>query len=403
MPSYRRVQAMLSACLPWLAATQARNLALLTSAIISRRSLCLTELARAVPTPPVRRVAAPKHDLAHRLKRLWRFTANPRIDPIQVQCALIPAIIARLGCPRWLGLIVDWTKFDTVLPGGGRTRGRRIHYQILRIAIPRRGRALPLLDLAYDTYHLHDHQTGAVRSQNQLEQAALAAVLAALPVGVRPVVVADRGFARADLLAWLTTRQIDYVIRIANNTRITHPDGSSWKTSPTPPPRQLRPGQLHLLRGVRYGTYHDRPRDLLINLACSYRLPRARARGHPRPLTQPWWLATSLPDAAAAAAWYWQRGWIEQSFRDAKHRFGLDRVQVGCPVRLSRLLTGLLLALALLTLLALPETGPNPGCVRARVVTRGRPSLLTIALAVLEELGDFPPGSLPVPITGGYA
>ena len=64
--------------------------------------------------------------------------------------------------------------FDTMLPSG-----ERIRYQIfLRIAVPRRGRALPLLQLAYNRDRLP-----AQRSQNQLEQDAILAVIRALPCG----------------------------------------------------------------------------------------------------------------------------------------------------------------------------------------------------------------------------
>jgi len=42
----------------------------------------------------------------------------------------------------------------------------------------------------------------------------LAAVLAALPPGVRPIVLADRGFARAPLFQWLQVRGVDDVIRV---------------------------------------------------------------------------------------------------------------------------------------------------------------------------------------------
>jgi hypothetical protein len=38
-----------------------------------------------------------------------------------------------------------WTMFGTTLP-----KGKRIHYQVLRIAVPQRGRALPPLQLAYN-------------------------------------------------------------------------------------------------------------------------------------------------------------------------------------------------------------------------------------------------------------
>jgi len=88
---------------------------------------------------------------------------------------------------------MDWTMFDTMLPSGQRAR-----YQVLRVAVPRKGRALPLMQLAYDRDRLP-----VQRSQNQLEQDALLAVVEALPPGVRPFVLADRGFRSAGFLTWL--------------------------------------------------------------------------------------------------------------------------------------------------------------------------------------------------------
>ena len=58
--------------------------------------LRVSELARAYPTPKKRRVEAPKHCLLHRLKRLWRFTANERVDALAVQLAFVPHVVARL-------------------------------------------------------------------------------------------------------------------------------------------------------------------------------------------------------------------------------------------------------------------------------------------------------------------
>ncbi len=163
MPWYPRVQhAINSLLLSVLLPTQATNLALVVSALLAKRTLCLSELARAYPrsAPNERRVSCPKHDLLHRLKRLSRFLGNPRVDALAVQLALIPTIMMALGRPRILGLAIDWTYFDTRLPTGG-----HIRYQVLRIAVPRRGRALPLVQLAYDRDDLP-----AGQSQNQLEE-----------------------------------------------------------------------------------------------------------------------------------------------------------------------------------------------------------------------------------------
>ncbi len=87
---YSRVLSAINTALPLLVPTQATNLALLVSAILIKRTLCLTELARALPTPQKRRVQRPKQDLLHRLKRVWRFVDNERVDSEAVQLAMIP-------------------------------------------------------------------------------------------------------------------------------------------------------------------------------------------------------------------------------------------------------------------------------------------------------------------------
>ncbi len=388
MRYYTRVRAAVNTVLPSLRTTQATNLALLISAILLKRTLCLSELARAYPSPVQRRVTAPKHDLLHRLKRLWRFLNNDRLDPLAVQLALLPHTIARLGYPHWLALAIDWTMFDTIMPSG-----RRIRYQVLRIAIPRRGRAIPVLQLAYNRDALP-----AAQSQNHLEEAALLAVVAALPTSVRPVILADRGFARASFLYWLQQHQVDYVIRLDKGTCIMERDGRRWKLGED----GLQFGQCRWAPQVRYGLYHGRPRDLTIDLALCWQTNARRMR-HPRavPPSEPWYLATSVTTVKQAVAWYWQRGWIEQSFKDSKSRFGLKRVQVQCPQRLSRVLMALTIALTWLSLLGLPERGAQPPGWHAAVAQRGRASIISLALALLDHLGDLPDACLPP--QGGYA
>jgi hypothetical protein len=49
MPWYNRVLCATNTAIPFLVPTQATNLALLVSAILKKRTLCLSELARASP------------------------------------------------------------------------------------------------------------------------------------------------------------------------------------------------------------------------------------------------------------------------------------------------------------------------------------------------------------------
>ena len=106
-------------------------------------------------------------------------------------------------------------------------------------------------------------------------------------------------------------------------------------------------------------------------------------------------LATSLKDAGRAVAWYWRRGWIEQSFKDSKGGFGMDTAQIRCPHRLTRLLAALTLALSWLTLVGLPRLGLLPEGWAAHVAHRGNMSILSQALAYLDEFHRLPDVCLP--------
>jgi hypothetical protein len=57
---------------------------------------------------------------------------------VAVQAAFAPHMVARLGRPRLLGLAIDWTMFDATLPSG-----KRVRYQVLRVAALGKGWALP--------------------------------------------------------------------------------------------------------------------------------------------------------------------------------------------------------------------------------------------------------------------
>jgi hypothetical protein len=271
--------------------------------------------------------------------------------------------------------------WDIVLP-----TGQRMRYQMLRIAVPLHGRALPLLQLAYDRDHLP-----ADASQNQLEEQALAAVLAALPPGVRPVILADRGFARAPLFRWVQERRVDYVIRVNKGACLTDARAVRTKLGG----EGMRPGQVRWLPSVRYGRYHDHPCDLWLNVACCWRVAKRHADPQRQAPAQPWYLATSLKDAGRAVAWYWRRGWIEQIFKDSKGGFGMDAAQIRCPVRLTRLLAALTLALSWLTLLGLQRLGLLPQGWEVHVAQRGKASILSQALAFLDEYGHLPDACLP--------
>jgi Transposase DDE domain len=183
--------------------------------------------------------------------------------------------------------------------------------------VPRKGRALPLLQLAYDQDDLSPNKSH--------KQDALLAVLKALPMGERPVVLADRGFHRAGFIGWLAPPPQLRGAYQEGQSCITEASGHRWKLGE----EGLKIGEVRFIEGVSYALYHGRPRELSINVALCWRIPKSRAKNPRRHKhsEEPWHLATSLKDAKMAASWYWQRGSIEQSFKDSKSLFGLGR---GC-------------------------------------------------------------------------
>jgi hypothetical protein len=375
MGSYVRILPLVKTVCPFLRSTQAANLSWLLVGLVSKRTLCLTTLAKAFPRAAARRVAAPRHELLHRFKRLSRFLSNEQIDPVALQLAFIPVVLARLGNPRVLGLVVDWTSWDTKLLGlaGGGTRP----YQVLTIGIPRRGRVLPLLSVVYERDKLP-----ARGSQNRWEEDALTRVLRALPLQVRPVVIGDRGFGRAEFIAYCQKRGVDYVLRVRRKAQITPATGPAWQLGT----EGLRPGERRWVPQVRYGTFNNRPRELWINLACT------RDTAAP----EPWYLATSLGSGREAVAWYRQRMWLEATFKDFHSGFGLDAARISRAPRLGRLVAALTLAVAWLHLLALPEARLLPRGWARSVVTYGRPSSLSLALAWCDEHSGWPPNFFPL-------
>lgn len=188
------------------------------------------------------------------------------------------------------------------------------------------------------------------------------------------------------------------MVRLKKGSCITEASGRRWKLGE----EGLRLGDLRFVEGVRYGLYHGRPRELWINLALCWRVSKSRARNPRRKWPEePWYLATSLESVKSAVSWYWQRGWIEQSFKDAKGRFGLARVKVGCPERLSRLLMALTIALSWLSLMGLPEGGVLRGGFQATISAWGRASVISVGLSLLEKLGDLPLFCLPQSLADG--
>ena len=99
---YNETLKFIQYCAPDLRATRQVNLALLCAAILSRRRLSLSVLARAMFTE----VATSHHQ---RKKRLFRFLSNDRFDPIGVQTRMMAHIISSARLKGLVPVMIDWS------------------------------------------------------------------------------------------------------------------------------------------------------------------------------------------------------------------------------------------------------------------------------------------------------
>lgn len=310
-------------CADCIRKSQAKTLGLLVAAALTATRASLACIGREL---------AAMHDGAAKqaIKRLWRFTTNHRVEPVEVMATLTTRLWRRKL--RWhskrpdrrpLLISLDWTKIRS--------------FHSLMAAVVVEGRALPL---CWESYR--DKVQG--KSQNALEYAMLLRIKAALPAGLRVVILADRGLGRAALVRVCQDLQLDYLIRVKADVAIKT---CRWRGVLRHYP--VRRGVCQGWRGVEYRG------DGLVKTNLIVRWKKGLVGDQ----DQPWYLITSLPlnDRGAAkrlSDLYALRFDIEELFRDTKNEhlgWSLAKTRITRPDRLDRLI--LVLALAYLLLVAL--------------------------------------------------
>jgi hypothetical protein len=255
----------------------------------------------------------------HAIKRVWRFCDNDAVHPTDAMAGVIRRLLRKRT--KVLLVALDWTDvrgFHTLLAGA-----------VLK------GRAIPLLWASYTQGQLH-------RSRNAFEESLLRLLVTMLPGGVKVVVLADRGFGRAELAKTCHELKLRYLIRIKPDVRVAHPSYTG-RLDEYP----LKRGCWRVLSGAEYRS--DKAVRLNVVIRWKPGLPARR--------DEPWFLMTDLSgNAVQLTALYAKRMAVEELFRDGKcgrHGFGLRHTQVTTTARLDRLILILALALILLTGLGL--------------------------------------------------
>ena len=301
---------VLSVCTP-LRKSQAKTLAELVAAAVGVGRVSLAALGR-----QMRGRALCKH----RIKRAWRFCANRRVTVADGMRGPIERLCRRRREPLLVAL--DWVEVRA--------------FHTLMAAAVCGGRALPLLWASYPEWELY-------KSQNNLEEGLLRLLRALVPDRIALVVLADRGFGRAELArTCLGLPNVHFLLRVKSDAGVRHPRYCGLLCD-----YPVRPGVGRVLRQAAYRLGDP----VMLNVVIRWK------KGLPAGRDEPWFLITDLPGRAAAlAALYARRMAVEELFRDDKslrNGWALRLTQLTTPARFDRLLLVLALAYWLLVGLGL--------------------------------------------------
>jgi len=326
--------------------SQAKTLAELVAAAVPTERATLANLGRAMPGPA---------RCKHRIKRAGRFVANPRVSVADGMAGVIARLTRRDDAP--LVVALDWVEV-------------RAFHTLVAAAVAG-GRSIPLLWASYPEWEL-------AKSQNNLEEGLVRLLRALVPDRVRVILLADRGFGRAELARTLLGLvNVSFVLRVKPQVQVRHPRFTG-KLIDYP----VRKGMRRVLRGTRFRATD--PVDVNVVIRWKKGLPERR--------DEPWFLITDLSKASAIGLTelYGKRMGVEEFFRDSKsvrNGLALRHTQVKRADRFDRFLLVLVLAYLLLTGLGLRAMA---GCRPGEWSSRDKGTPCSAAVVGRAMLGRFP-------------
>lgn len=272
--------------------TQIRGFVWLLVGIFLSRSVCISKIACKIPG---------KAKSLSVVRRLSRLLDNPAIivrdwfEPIARNW-----LEAQYRCMGEIHLIVDGTRVGC-------------RHQLLMIALAYRNRAIPI------AWTWVKQAKGHSGGSKQL--ALLAYVRKLLPKGAAVFLVGDTEFGPVEVLKELNHWHWFYVLRQKSDTCVWHNQLNDWRTLES---FVSKAGDSIWLESV----YLTKSKIYLTNLVIYWKSGES----------QPWCLATNLPDLKMALKFYARRMWIEEMFGDfKKHGFDLEGTMLRHFLRLSRL------------------------------------------------------------------
>lgn len=303
---HRSVVAWVIGLCKGLRLSQAKTLAALVFGAMRCRRVSLADLAEGMESQTT---------VKHRIKRAWRFMRNPGVEVSEGMRAL--TYLAAKHSGGRLVVAVDWVEIR--------------QYKVLRAAVPLRGRSVPIAFAVCN-------QWSFFRSQNAYEEGFFLLLKSLLPKGTEVVIIADRGFARAELARKLGELGLHHVVRVCGGVCFDSPKYYGLLQE-----LELLPGEH---RDLGSGLYREEQ-------PVQRRVVTYWGRRQP----EPWLLGTDLDwPWRQVVAVFEQRMMIEELFRDEKnirYGWGLRQMRLSSSARLQRMFLVLAFAYVLLLLMGL--------------------------------------------------
>jgi len=336
-----------SVCAVCLRLSQAKTLSVLVAAAMRCQRVSLASIGRAA-----------KGSAKHQIKRCWRFCVNCRFEPSDAMRGVVARLVRKRKKPLLIAL--DWVDIKG--------------YQTLVASAVLKGRSVPLL-WASCRRHVYDGH----RSRNAFEESLLLVLRSMIPEQVKVILLADRGFGRCALAAFLRQNHFSYLIRIQPNVKVKL-KGFEGKLLDYP----VSKGTAKVLKDVAYRSDGAVTQHIVIRWRKN--LPAKR--------DECWFLMSDLSGTAPQLCQlYSRRMTIEQLFRDQKSKrngWSLRDTQLTEPERLDRLLLILAIAYLLLCglgLLAQENHKPSAWCSSSKEQC----SVFAIGLLMLAKINASPP------------
>lgn len=276
---------------PALHKPQWRNLAWLLVGIYMSRSVHLNRIAAHIPGSATlvsltRRLSRYLEDASWQVRDLYEPTIRP--------------LLAHLAHGGSLRLIIDSSAVS-------------FHHQLLMVSVAYRKRAVPV---AWTWVRCHrGHST------THVQLALLAYVRRLLPELASVELSGDCEFGAIDVLRQVEAWGWRFALRQKPNHQVKTDVDAEWQRFAALAPQ---PGTSRWVPHAVLTARHQFTTHLLAHWAVGQ--------------TEPWLIATNLPDALTTRKAYAHRMWIEELFGDLKgHGFDLESTHLNCILKLTRL------------------------------------------------------------------